>query len=291
MLFAAMLFTACSSDDPVMPEPEQPTDDRVAVSIMTRTNEGNQGEQVQAGLFMVNYRNGRSDNLLPAYNYVNNQLLTWSNSGWTTDTPIYWNDSETPADFYAYAPYQASIADARKMDFSVQTDQSTAAAFAQSDFLWGSVQGQSPSAEGFNLTLSHKLCQLTIQVTADTGFEENELQSKDVTVTFGGSKTHCLIDLSTGATTVTGAANDVKCMNNGDLSFKAVLIPQQVPFSDLIKIDWKGNVYTLQNSFKLEAERQYTLTVKLKKSKSGFDVGIEGWDIIGEDFGGVIGGS
>ena len=130
-----------------------------------------------------------------------------------------------------------------------------------------------------------------MSVTADTGFDENELQSKDVTVTFGGSKTHCVIDLATGTTTATGTASDVKCMNNGDLSFKAVLIPQQVPFSDLIQIDWKGNVYTLQNSFKLEAERQYTLTVKLKKSKSGFDVGIVGWDIISEDFGGVIGGS
>jgi hypothetical protein len=31
--------------------------------------------------------------------------------------------------------------------------------------------------------------------------------------------------------------------------------------------------------------------VKLKKTQSGFDIGITGWDIIDEDFGGVIGGN
>jgi hypothetical protein len=46
----------------------------------------------------------------------------------------------------------------------------------------------------------------------------------------------------------------------------------------------------LQNAFKLEPKRQYTLTVKLKKTESGFDVGIEGWDILDEDFGGTVGG-
>ena len=110
-------------------------------------------------------------------------------------------------------------------------------------------------------------------------------------VTHGGTKTNCQIDLETGEATTTGAAEDVLCRNNGDLTYTAILIPQQVPFSNLIQVDWKGNKYTLQNSFILEAKRQYSLTVKLKKSKSGFDIGIAGWDIIGEDFGGVIGGN
>ena len=55
-------------------------------------------------------------------------------------------------------------------------------------------------------------------------------------------------------------------------------------------MNWQGNRYTLQNAFLLEAQRQYTLTVKLKKTQSGFDIGIEGWDILPEDFGGIIGG-
>ena len=63
-----------------------------------------------------------------------------------------------------------------------------------------------------------------------------------------------------------------------------------VPFSNLIQIDCQGSQYVLQRSFLLEAKRQYTLTVKISKKAGVFDIGIAGWDIIDEDFGGTIGG-
>lgn len=288
---AMLLFTACSSDEPGTDVPEPPADNRAEVRILTRTETPVQGESLQAGLYMVNYKDGLAGELLPANNYVNNSLLTWINEGWTTAVPIYWNDNETRADFYAYAPYQANVPDARHLSFSIQTDQRTATAFTQSDFLWGKVEGQSPTDGNFNLTLSHQLSQLTVTVTAEAGFDEGELKASDVAVTFGGSKTSAVIDLATGTVTVSGDANDVALLSNGDLTYKAVLLPQLVPFSNLIKVNWKGNVYTLQNSYRLEAGRQYNITVRLKKTKSGFDVGIVGWDIIGEDFGGTIGGN
>lgn len=292
-LFACLLplVASCGSDDNSPDEPQPPVDERMEVDIMTRTEEPGQGAQLQAGLYMVNYVGEHADVLLSANNYVNNQLLTWTNDGWTTSTPIYWNDTETRADFYAYAPYQTNVADARGLAFSIQTDQTTASAFTQSDFLWGKVEGRLPTDGGFSLTLSHILSQLTVTVTAENGFDENELQAGDVGVTFGGSKTSAAIDLATGTVTVSGDANDVALLSNGDLTYKAVLLPQLVPFSNLIKVNWKGNVYTLQNSYRLEAGRQYNITVRLKKTKSGFDVGIVGWDIIGEDFGGTIGGN
>lgn len=292
-LLCILLLVACGSDDNNGDEPQQPpqpTGERKAVNITTRTEEQNESSQLQAGLYMVNYRDGQPDELLPTNNYVNNCLLTWTNDGWITAMPIYWNDNETRADFYAYAPYQTNVLDARHLSFSIQADQRTAEAFTQSDFLWGKVEGQSPSDGNFDLTLSHQLSQLTVTVTAEAGFDEGELKASDVAVTFGGSKTACTFDLSTGVLVATGDAAEVKLLSNNDLTYKAVLIPQQVPFSNLIQVTWKGNVYTLQNSFLLEGKRQYNLTIKLKKTKTGFDIGIAGWDIIGEDFGGTIGG-
>lgn len=299
----AMGLAACSSDEPedaVVPEtPGEPQVERKQVNILSRAEAGtanplqqNASESLQAGLFMVNYRDGQPDVLLTANNYVNNQLLTWNGNAWTTAAPIYWFDEETRADFYAYAPYKSSVTDARAMAFSVQADQTSATAFAQSDLLWGCVEGQSPQDESFGLTLSHVLSQLTIWVTADTGFDEGELRAGDVSVTIGGTVTKGTVDLQTGTVSVLrgSAAEDVKAYSNDDLSYTAILLPQQVPFANLIQIDWKGNKYTLQNSFSLEARRQYNLTVKLKKTKSGFDIGIEGWDILPEDFGGTIGG-
>lgn len=289
-IYTSLLIGAsCSSDD--SETLNVPDDGRTKVNLTTRAENVTNGQMLQAGLYMVNYVDGQPDELLGTNNYVNNQLLIWENDTWTTDTPIYWNDMETRADFYAYAPYQTTVDNARQMTFSVKTDQRDDGNFALSDLLWGTVQGQSPTSNGFNLTLTHMLSQLTVNVIADVGFSENELKASDVSVTIGGTRTSATIDLQTGVVNVlNGSAEDVKCHSNDDLSYTAILIPQQVPFSNLIQVDWQGNRYTLQNAFRLEAQRQYTLTVKLKKTQSGFDIGIDGWDIIPEDFGGTIGG-
>lgn len=284
-----VLFAACSSEEPQ--KPESPVDERTSISITTRAEDGGAAGNLQAGLFMVNYQNGNPDELLPGNNYVHNQLLTWAKGSWQTATPIYWNDMDTPADFYAYAPYVSRVNDARKMPFSVSLDQRTDEAFAQSDLLWGTVLGQSPTASNFELTLQHQLSRLTIVVTADTGFDEGELQAGDVSVTIGGTRTAATFDLQTAAITpIDSSTADVICHPDGNLGYTAILLPQQVPFANLIQVNWQGNKYTLQNSFTLEARRQYTLTVKLKKTKSGFDIGIDGWDILPDDFGGTVGG-
>lgn len=282
---AALCASCCSdsSDEPVVP----PANQEGAVQIQTRVEGKAVASEVNAGLYMVNYLDGKQDNLLATANYVNNQLLTFANSVWSTATPIYWNDATTPADFYAYAPYQSKVADARAMTFSVQKDQTTTEAVAQSDFLWGTLQGQSPTESSFDLTLSHLMSQLTVKITTTEGMS---IKTDEVTVTIGGTKTTAKIDLATGTVSPYGEVGEVKCHSNGDLSYTAILIPQQVPFSNLIQIVWNGSPYTLQNAFKLEPKRQYSLTIKLKKTESGFDIGVDGWDIIGEDFGGTVGG-
>lgn len=282
----AALCASCSSDssdEPVVP----PANQEGSVQIQTRVEGEAVAAEVNAGLYMVNYLDGKQGNLLATANYVNNQLLTFANGVWSTATPIYWNDATTPADFYAYAPYQSKVADARAMTFSVQKDQTITEAVAQSDFLWGTLQGQSPTESSFDLTLSHLMSQLTVKVTAA---EDMNMKAEEVSVTIGGTKTSAKIDLATGVITPDGEAGEVKCHSNGDLSYTAILIPQQVPFSNLIQIVWNGSPYTLQNAFKLEPKRQYSLTIKLKKTESGFDIGVDGWDIIGEDFGGTVGG-
>lgn len=296
-----LLFTtaimACSSggqytpDDPDIPDPT-PADtvSRQTVDIITRMEVAAATSNVQAGLFMVNYLNDAPDELLPTGNYVHNQLLNWKNGTWTTASPIYWYDSKTPADFYAYAPYQSTVSNARQMTFAVKTEQNSTSAYNQSDFLWGITQGQSSSAGTLSLTLSHQFSQLTVVVTAENGFSEGELKAEDLSVTIGGTKPSAQIDLSTGMAEAIGQVQEINCLNNGDLTFQAILVPQQVPYSNFIQVNWKGNKYNLQNSFQLETHRQYTITVKLKKTQSGFDIGIDGWDIIEEDFGGVVGG-
>lgn len=295
----AVAMTACSSDDGdtaeqelPKPEPQQEETQRTPVAITTRADAPVQGSALQAGLFMVNYQDGKPGELLGSRNYVDNQLMGWTGSAWMTETPIYWYDMETPADFYAYAPYRPDAADARQMHFTVRDDQRTDEAYAQSDLMWGCVKGQAPTAEGFDLMLYHQLSKLTVAVTPGNGFAEGELRSEHVSVSIGGTRTAAVVDLLTGEVALEedAPAQTVRCHANGDLTYTAMLVPQDVPFSNLIQIDCQGSQYVLQRSFLLEAKRQYTLTVKISKKAGVFDIGIAGWDIIDEDFGGTIGG-
>lgn len=296
-----LMLAACTSDDsnePAVPDtpetPEAPVDPtRPRVNIVSRAEGGATDTAVplQAGLYMVNRLGEEAEELLPTGNYVDNLLLTYGGGVWTSSAPIYWLSLFMPADFYAYAPRQEAVADARQLTVSVATDQRTDEAAAQSDFLWGTVQNQMPTTEGFDLLLTHQLSRLTIVVADGAGFAEGELKDNDVSVTIGGTRTSGTADLLTGTVTAAnGSTADGSCHADGNLTYTAILLPQQVPFANLIQVDWRGNKYTLQNSFTLEPSRQYTLTVRLKKTQSGLDIGIDGWDIIEEDFGGTIGG-
>ena len=62
-----ILLAACGSDgsdDTDTNVPEPPVDNRESVQMTTRSDEAPQGDQLRAGLYMVNYRDGRSDELL-----------------------------------------------------------------------------------------------------------------------------------------------------------------------------------------------------------------------------------
>lgn len=292
-LYAACLlcaaFTACSSDD--VEEADIPDNNGggtppPAVCLQTRADD-DAVIDAQAGLYMVCYEDGNVVGLSPADNYVNNLSLTRSGGVWSTEQTIYWVDIDTPADFYAYVPYSTDIADARNHAFSVATDQTDETAFTRSDFLWGRLTGQQPTADVLSLSLTHILSRLTVVMTPGNGFAEGELKAEDLSITIGGSIPSAAIDLAEGSISPSGTAQDITCHSNGDLSYTAIIIPQMIPFANLITIDYNGTQYTVQNSFKAESGRQYTVTLKLNKQSSGLNVGISGWDIIEEDFGGT----
>lgn len=295
LALATISLMACSNDDTDSLQqsgiPDTPENvDKNAVNIVTRA-EGvtNNNSGMQAGLYMVNYINGQASQLLPTDNHVNNLKMGNSNNAWVPATPIYWQDTNVSADFYAYAPYQAVVADARAMTFSVEADQTAEDAFLRSDLLWGAAKGKSPFDGSFDLTISHQLSQVTVEVVAGSGFEANELNSNNVAVTLNGSRTMGTVDLQTGTVNATGEKADIKCHNNGDMTYTAILLPQTISFSNFVQIDWNGNKYTLQMSIKLDQSRHHKLTITLKKTMSGLDIGITGWDVIDEDFGGTVG--
>lgn len=287
-------FVSCSGDDENdgngaltsagINTPEENPD---RVKLQTRSTDGS-SQDVAVGIYMVDKADdGTSGLLQSAGNYIDNTMLSYIDGVWIPSSPINWKDKITPADFFAYAPYDAELTDARSYAFSVAVDQTSSDSFMRSDFLYGSLLGQKPTNETLTLTLSHLLSQIIVVVEPGSGFGDGELRADDVSVSFGGSKLSSVIDLADGKVSATGTAQDVKCYNNGDLTFKAIVVPQKITFTNLVRIEWNGSEYVFQNSFDAESGKLYKITLKVNKTNAGINVGIAGWDISDEDFGGV----
>ena len=124
----AMLFSACqSSDGPdmVIPEPETKSMEiRISPSLVdSRATDYGFETGDCIGLYVVNYSGSTPGTLSDAGNHVDNMRFRY-NGSWIPDTPIYWADNKTHADFYLYHPY-TNIQSVNAQPFAVKSDQST----------------------------------------------------------------------------------------------------------------------------------------------------------------------
>ena len=129
-LILPIAITSCSSvgndteEEPVTPPTKKEIKISTNVSGITRATDTGFDTNDKCGLYVVNHGIDNSSNALKATgNHVNNMRFIYSGT-WTPDTPIYWMDNTTHADFYLYFPYQSGISDVNAMSFSVKTDQS-----------------------------------------------------------------------------------------------------------------------------------------------------------------------
>lgn len=278
---ACMSMVACSNESiEENTEPSEPEEAPIAAHISTRAD-NNLASQV--GVFMV-YGSMQS-----ADNYLNNMCLTNEGNGnWSSDQQIYWKDKTTHTDFYAYSPYAANIADALAHSFQVQTDQSNAEKQKSSDFLWGKLVDQKPTGEVLNMTLGHIFSRAIIRVTPGEGFTEDELKNGTLSVRINGVRIQATIDLANGNVTAAGSAQTIIPMKEQDLTYSAIVVPQQVEKTGLVTVSWSGTDYTFTSSMQFASAKQYTFTVTMKKTAGGINVGIGGWEDAGEDFGGTV---
>ena len=74
------------------------------VSGITKATDTGFDTNDKCGLYVVNRGSDNTSNTLKATgNHVDNMRFTYSGT-WTPDTPIYWMDNTTHADFYLYFP-------------------------------------------------------------------------------------------------------------------------------------------------------------------------------------------
>lgn len=293
MVVAALAVAAsCGNDEAeqnVPVQPDNPAEEgRMSMNVITRAIDNDDNPNVGVGLFAQHYDGNVSSDLVASGNYVNNVEMKKLAAGWSLTTPVYWYDDKTLTDFYAYAPYRNDISDCRNMEISVPEDQGTDESLASAPFLWGRSLAQSPTSDNVPVTLHQLLAKVVIKVKLN-GNATSDIQAQDLVVYVNKMKRMANVDLQTGLLTLKGEPASIKTHNNGDFTFTCIVMPQQTGYVNLLSIEWKNETYVLQGSQTFESQKIHTLNVTLTKTAAdGLDVGIDGWDIDDEDYGGTV---
>jgi hypothetical protein len=226
--------------------------------------------------------------LKSAGNYLHNLPMQTDGSSWTLERTVSWQDNSTPADFYAYAPFQASLSDPLACLFQVSTDQSTAEKQKACDLLWGKLASQSPTARALTITLRRLFAKLTVKVEAGEGVTPQDLNDSQLAVSINGLQVQATVNLSDGSITPSGATAVIVPLKEQERTYSAVIVPQHVEETALVTVNWNGEDYTLTQAMTFESGKQYSLTVTIKKTAGTVNVGISQWETTDEDFGGTV---
>ena len=282
---AALMFS-CSESPAPEPEPTPtptPTPEKWAINIATNITratdtEFENGDKV--GIYVVNEPNA----LKSSGNHADNIGFAYSGK-WTASTPIYWKDETTKADFYCYYPYASGITNVEAYSFAVKADQSSVANYKSSDFLWGKTAGVAPTKDSVGITVKHAMSNVLVKLVAGNGYTAEDLANASVKVC--GLKTKSTINLATGVVTPTGDAEEIAPMIEGE-QYRALVVPQSVTNTDLIKVTIGDKVYTLNQSIEFKSGKQHSCTLTVERTNQGINIGIGGWESADDDFGGTV---
>ena len=289
---AAYFLAACSSSGSEDNSPVNPETPATKLPIklntrLSRVSDASFDSGDHIGLYVVNYANGTTGTLKNTGNHVNNMRFTYTASSvWEADTPVYWADNETHADFYAYHPYTGSISHVNQLSFSVKTSQAAEADYKGSDFVYGKTANVAPTENAVNIMASHLMSNMLITVKPGNGFTSEALAAADIQVAVNGVKTAATIDLATGAVTASGGAKTcTPWLSDG--TYKLLVVPQTVASTQLITVTIDGKPYNLTKEFTFEQGKVYSFPVVVTRTNSGINVGVNPWEADGEDHGGL----
>lgn len=236
------------------------------------------------GLYVVNYNGSTPGTLQNNGNHVNNMRFTYSDT-WTPESPIYWKDEETKADFYLYYPYGTPTT-LEAYPFSVKENQSSESNYKASDFLWGKTSGIAPTEKAINITAKHVFSCALIKVKAGNGFTEESLAASQMQVSINGVKTGATVNLHNGTVTATGnSVNIIPLKEDGN--YKALIVPQAITSDNLITITIDGREFKLKKDFTFVSGKRHTFTVTVSKTSNGINVNIGNWEDDDTDNGGT----
>jgi hypothetical protein len=228
------------------------------------------------GIFVVDYdQDGQPGMLSLKGNRGNNVKFTYDGSRWTANYQLYWANSQTPADFYGYYPYDDTMQDVNNYAFNVRRRQdseatSTAASgYEASDLLWAKSTKVAPTTETVNLQYKHLMAGITISLKMGSGFTATEWAALDKTVQIENIILDGSIDLATGKATVGNTTTEsiIPLFYNG--VWRAVVMPQTVTAGNcLASVTVDGQTYQLTKTAATTylSGKMHNMTITVNKS-------------------------
>ena len=297
LLISAALLVACSEDvttQTAMVEEGMPINiaSTYPVAANTRATIDNgfvAGDAV--GIFVVDYdRNGNPGELALKGNRGNNVKFTYDGAKWTANYQLYWANSQTPADFYGYYPFDQSLQSIDDYTFAVSRHQDTdatttaAAGYETSDLLRAKAEKVTPTTETINLQYKHLMAGVTVILEMGTGFEATEWADLAKTVQIENTILAGSVNLATGATTV---SDDAKATSITPLlynnTWRAIVFPQTIAAGKTVaSVTVDGHPYQLVKDAAItyQSGKMHKMTIKVDRSA---ETGTYTFSLTGDD--------
>lgn len=294
LVFAGMM-TSCSDETvssvsltdniPISINAEYPVK-----GVSTRATDNGFQQDDAVGLFIVDYNSdGTPGTLLTKGNRADNVKFGFDGVKWTASYQLFWADKNTPADFYGYYPFNATMQNAAELEFSVYTIQDGTTAdksnYEQSDLLWAKAEKVQPTADCIPLRYNHLMAGITVQLQMGTGFEASEWAQIDKTVLIDNVITAATVNLQTGKVTVKGASTDVIIPLVYNNVWRAVVVPQTIEAGKrVLNITVDGKSYELVKGTDIQfisgKMHNFTITVNRNVSTGDFTFELIADDIV-----------
>ena len=280
-MMATTLLMACSNDEVIRSiDDEQQAQIQLSATMetmLTRAADALQETSINTsstpGVYVYRTTKTAIDN---GYGYEN-IAATVGTGGVLSTSTMYYPQDKGSVDVYVYAPRTTSSPSMTAMPITVATDQSAAAGYLASDFIYGKTTAAFPTtfpSGPINVTLKHALCKIKLNIQAGTGASAiTGTDVKEVKLGDGTTdpKLSATVDLTnstpSAAVSTTTTTGTIQFANNttAQTTVAAILPPQTLTNCPLsVKIGSATYTATLSSpTGGFVAGNEYIYTVKV----------------------------
>lgn len=263
----ALAATSCKkpNEEPT-PQPEQKKIVSVSTSLYSFTKATDTAFEANDAIGV---------HIITDQTYLNNAKYTYNGTAWKGEQTNYWYEDESvTSNIYAYYPYDVNGAySADGYEFTVNSDQTTAAGYTASDFMIAKATSK-PTEEAVKLGFTHALSKVVVNINSELDEAIADVMLSDVYGT-------ATIKLTDGSATVGGSKGGIKALNVGDTKWQLILVPQENVTPKLIVTTSAQKQYTfdIESAVSFGAGKLNTTTIALTKESisTSFTTEVTDW--------------